>query len=192
MSSKSILGRISAIALFLFLLSHLSAAQNEQSARQSVLPQHKKAYQLKSWKNMSCRAKGRFQDQMYCSSKVIDRIVSDGKAAIPILISQITDDRWIDEPVYDFWPQIRAGELAVFILNDLFLDDTWKHRTMPDLFIDDKCDEASPICWERFRKLHSLADIKKHWTDFWLANKNSIYWDNKSRCFRLTSTNNRG
>ncbi|HTY61221.1 MAG TPA: hypothetical protein VMG30_03085 [Acidobacteriota bacterium] len=51
---------------------------------------------------MSCRAKGRFQDRDYCDSKVIDRIVADGKDAIPILISQITDVRWIKEPVYDY------------------------------------------------------------------------------------------
>jgi len=46
----------------------------------------------------------------------MDQIVADGKSAIPILISQITDSRWIAEPVYDFWPRIRTGELAYFIL----------------------------------------------------------------------------
>ena len=84
-----------------------------------------KPYALYTWSNMTCRAKGRFQDREYCSSAVIDRIVADGKPAIPVLISQITDSRLIREPVYDFWPQIRAGELAYFILHDLFLDDTW-------------------------------------------------------------------
>jgi hypothetical protein len=68
-----------------------------------------KPYALQSWKNLGCRAKGRFQDQTYCQSPVIDRIIADGKPAIPVLISQITDARWIEEPVYDYWPRIGAG-----------------------------------------------------------------------------------
>src|ERR1700739_3311283 len=70
-----------------------------------------KAYALSTWKNVTCRAKGRFQDRGYCASAVMDQIVADGKSAIPVLVSQITDSRWIEEPVYDYWPQIRTGEL---------------------------------------------------------------------------------
>ena len=73
----------------------------------------------------------------------MDQIVGDGKLAISILISQITDSRWIAEPVYDYWPRIRTGELAYFILGDLFLDDTWRKSTMPALFPVQHCDEPS-------------------------------------------------
>jgi hypothetical protein len=31
----------------------------------------------------------------------MDQTVADGKSAIPVLISQITDSRWIAETVYD-------------------------------------------------------------------------------------------
>jgi len=89
-------------------------------------PSKTKVYALSTWKNITCRAKGRFQDRDYCASAVMDQIVADGKSAIPILISQITDSRWIAEPVYDFWPRIRTGELAYFILGNLFVDDTWQ------------------------------------------------------------------
>lgn len=89
---------------------------------------HQKAYALSTWRNMTCRMKGRFQDRNYCASAVMDKIVADGTSAIPVLISQITDSRWIAEPVYDFWPRIRAGELAYFILHDLFVDDTWQKK----------------------------------------------------------------
>ena len=82
----------------------------------------------------TCRAKGRFQDRGYCESKVINQVLADGKSAIPVLISQITDSRWIAEPVFDFWPRIRAGELAYFILANLLLDDTWTKSTMPDFY----------------------------------------------------------
>jgi len=144
-----------------------------------------KTYPLSTWSNMTCRAKGRFQDREYCSSAVIDRIVADGKSAIPVLIAQITDSRWIAEPVYDFWPRIRAGDLAYFILENLFVDETWQHSTMPALFPSENCAEPAWVCWESFRKRHNLEEIQARWTAFWEANKERIYWDAKARCFRL-------
>ena len=149
------------------------------------MPAYAKAYPLSTWTNMTCRAKGRFQDRGYCDSLVIDQIVADGKSAIPVLISQITDSRWIAEPVYDFWPRIRTGELSYFILSDLFLDDTWRKSTMPDLFPARSCAAPAWVCWGEFRKAHSLADLQARWMDFWKANEDKVYWDGKARCFRL-------
>jgi hypothetical protein len=148
---------------------------------------HAKAYPLSTWSNITCRAKGRFQDRDYCASAVIDQIVSDGKAAIPVLISQITDSRWIAEPVYDYWPRIRAGELAYFILDNLFVDDTWEKSTMPPLFPVQRCDEPSWVCWQNFRKTHSLKELQARWSAFWRANHDRIFWDNKARCFRVSN-----
>src|SRR5579872_2482995 len=79
-----------------------------------IAPTSAKTYRLSTWSNGSCRAKGRFQDRDYCASAVIDQIVADRKPAIPVLVSQITDSRWIAAPVFDFWPRIRVGELAHF------------------------------------------------------------------------------
>ena len=149
-------------------------------------PAHPKSFALSTWSNVSCRAKGRFQDREYCQSAVMDQIVADGKSAIPVLISQITDSRLIAEPIYDFWPCIHTGELAYFILGDLFLDDTWQKRTMPPLFAEQHCDDPGWVCWAKFRKAHSLIDLQSHWMEFWKANKERIYWDDKARCFRLT------
>jgi hypothetical protein len=115
----------------------------------------------------------------------MDQIVADGKSAIPVLISQITDSRMIAEPVYDFWPRIETGALAHFILSDLFLDDTWQKSTMPELFPEQKCDQPAWTCWDNFREAHSLKHIQSHWRTFWRANQDKIYWDDKSRCFRL-------
>jgi hypothetical protein len=147
-----------------------------------------KSYPLSTWDNITCRSKGRFQDAEYCSSRVMNRIVSDGKSAIPVLISQITDSRIIAKPVQDFWPLIRTGELAYFILEDLFLDDTWQKRTMPELFPVEKCDEPGWVCWANFRMKHSLQDLQAKRSMFWEANKQKIYWDGKSRCFRLSDS----
>ena len=166
--------------LFAFLFLPFLASASGQTARGPV-----QRYPLATWSNLTCRAKGRFQDREYCSSMVIDRIVADGKAAIPALIAQITDARWIADPVYDFWQRIRAGELAHFILQDLFLDDTWQHSTMPALFPPENCTDPAWACWDRFRSRHSLRDIQARWEAFWNASRDRIYWDQKARCFRL-------
>jgi len=115
---------------------------------------------------------------------VIDRIVADGKPAIPVLISQITDARWIAEPVHDFWPRIRAGELAYFILNGLFVDDTWQKSTMPALFPPEDCSEPVWVCWGRFREKHRLSELQARWTEFWKANGERIYWDPQRALFQ--------
>ncbi len=164
------------------LLSDLAVAAYGQRKAATPGP-----YQLLTWDNTSCRAKGRFQDREYCSSPVIDRIVADGKPAIPVLISQITDSRLIAKPVYDFWPQISAGDLAYFILTNLFIDDTWTKSTMPELIPEAPCNQPGWVCWGEFRKRHSLKEIQTKWIVFWNANRDKIYWDAKARCFRLSS-----
>ena len=145
------------------------------------------AYPLATWKTFSCRAKGRFQDPDYCQSAVMDHIVADGKSAIPVLISQITDASLIAEPVYDYWPCFTVGQLAYLILQDLFTDETWTKSTMPQLFVQEKCDGAIPgwECWKNFRKTHSMKTLQSRWMKFWNTNQRRIYWDKKGRCFRL-------
>ena len=146
-----------------------------------------KAYPLSTLRNDgTCGSKGRFQDRFYWSQALMDRIVADGKSAIPVLISQITDSRLIATPIYCFWPPIRTGELAHFILQGLFVDENWQHRTMPALFPPEKCDGPAWECWARFRKRHSLVEIQTRWRSFWETNKDRIYWDEKARCFRVT------
>jgi len=180
---KSLELRCGICFLFLMFLPPRSQSENPQTRL--------KSYPLATWSNITCRAKGRFQDRDYCASAVMDQIVADGKSSIPILISQITDSRWVAEPVYDFWPKIRTGELAYFILSDLFVDDTWQKRTMPSLFPPDNCNESAWVCWERFRETHSLRQLQSRWMTFWQANQQWIYWDDKTRCFRLLNASNK-
>jgi hypothetical protein len=172
------------LVLFPMFLPILTSAQ--------TMSAHSKTYPLNTWSNITCRAKGRFQDRDYCASVVMDQIVADGKSAIPVLISQITDTRWIADPVYDYWPRIRTGELAYFILEDLFLDDTWQKSTMPFLFPAQHCDEPSWVCWEKFRKTHNLKELQARWSAFWTANHDRISWDGKARCFRLSNAETPG
>jgi hypothetical protein len=141
--------------------------------------------------NMTCRAKGRFQDKDYCDSKFIDQIVAAGKEAVPELIAQLTDMRRMKERIWDDWSYTTAGDFTFFLLNDLFTDSDWRTSTMPGLnALDLHCtvNEAAEPCWRRFLKTHTRTFIQQQWRVAWNANKDRVYWDEKARCFRLHPT----
>lgn len=135
----------------------------------------------------TCRAKGRLQDKGYCDSRLVDQIVAKGKTAVPILISQITDTRATRRPIFDFWHATTAGDVAYFLLNSLFTDSDWKTFNMPGLdALQDKCKDDSETCWRLFLKVHGRKFVQDQWLKAWNANKGRIYWDDNSRCFRLS------
>jgi hypothetical protein len=136
----------------------------------------------------TCRAKGRLQDRDYCGSNLMNQIVADGKDAIPILISQLRETRPTKEPIYDYWSLTTAGDVAYFILTDLFRDSNWTTFNMPGLESPyDNCHSYSEDCWRRFLKKHGRKFVQDQWLAAWKENKNRIYWDDNARCFRLSS-----
>jgi hypothetical protein len=136
----------------------------------------------------TCRAKGRLQDKEYCGSKMMDKIVADGKLAIPILISQLTDPREPKKPIYDYWGQTTAGDIAYFILNDLFTDSNWTTFNMPGLeALKDDCNGPAETCWRKFVRKHGRKFVQDQWLAAWKANKDRVYWDEQARCFRLSA-----
>jgi len=137
--------------------------------------------------NHTCRAKGRLQDKEYCKSKLMDRIVGQGTGAVPILISQLTDTRKSKEPIYDYWSQMTAGDIAYFVLNDLFTDSDWTTFNMPGLeALRNNCRDASEACWSGFLKKHGRKYVQDQWLAAWNGNKDRVYWDLQARCFRLS------
>ena len=136
----------------------------------------------------TCRFKGRLQDPEYCVSHLMDRIVADGKNAIPILISQLTQTRPTKEPIYDYWNLTSEGDIAYFILMDLFTEPNGKLE-MPGLeSIRLKCKNVdSETCWRSILKKHGRKSIQSQWLAAWDRNKEVIYWDESMRCFRLSS-----
>jgi len=142
--------------------------------------------------NHSCRTKGRLQDKEYCESKMMNQIIAQGKDAIPILISQLTDTRATQEPIYDYWNETTAGDIAYFILTDLFTDASWTTFTMPGLdALNHDCGEdvAAEPCWREFLKKHGRKFVQDQWLAAWNANKDRVYWDEQARCFRVSSKN---
>jgi hypothetical protein len=151
----------------------------------------KRSAEFPLWKfdevHYTCRAKGRLQDKVYCESKLMDRIVAQGRSAIPILISQLTETRPTKEPIYDFWGKTTAGDVAYFILTDLFTDSDWKTFNMPGLeALKDSCDGPAEACWREFLKKHGRKFVQDQWLAAWNANKDRVYWDEHARCFRVS------
>ena len=117
---------------------------------------------------------------------VMKSIVADGTAAIPILISQLTDSREITPPLYPYWPSTTVGELAYFIFRDLF-SDRKRVVTVPELFPRIwECGLPAWQCWAAYRKTHSLNSLQSKFLKFWKANEANVYWDAEVRCFRLS------
>jgi len=138
----------------------------------------------------TCGAKGRLQDKEYCESKMMDQIIAHGKSAIPILISQLTDTRKSKEPIEDYWYMTTDGDIAYFILGDLFTDSDWHTFTMPGLeALNHDCGEdvAAEPCWREFLKKHGRKFIQDQWLAAWNANKDRVYWDEQARCFRVSA-----
>jgi hypothetical protein len=177
----------SAIALFAFVICCTRLDAPAQTA-----PPKTKEFPL--WRfdevGASCRSKGRLQDKDYCESKMMDEIVARGKDAIPILISQLTDTRATKEPIYDFWTETTAGDIAYSILGDLFTDSDWTTFTMPGLESlrdpNDKCEDGAEACWRGFLKKRGRRYVQKRWHAMWEANKDRTFWDDKARCFRVS------
>jgi hypothetical protein len=137
--------------------------------------------------NGTCRAKGRLQDKEYCHSNLMDEIVARGKDAIPILISQLTDERVLKRPIFDFWLKMTVGDVASSVLGDLFTDSDWITFNMPRLKLTDgPCNDGADDCWHRFAKAHGRKFIQQQWLAAWNANKDRIYWEAEARCFRLS------
>jgi hypothetical protein len=118
---------------------------------------------------------------------LVDQVVTQGKASIPILISQLTDNRRTRRPMYDFWRETTAGDVAYFLLTDLFTDSDWKTFNMPVLEkLKDKCDADAETRWRRFVDAHGRKFVQDEWRAAWAANKDRVFWDETARCFRLS------
>jgi hypothetical protein len=133
-------------------------------------------------------SKGRLQDQGPCQPKVMDQIIAAGTDAVPILISQIADARELKYPTFAFWNgRMTYGDLAAFILDDLFTDSDWQSFNMQGLEeLRPKCESSAEQCWHRLIKQHGRKFVQDKWLAAWRANKDRVYWDMQARCFRLS------
>jgi hypothetical protein len=121
----------------------------------------------------------------------MDRIVADGKDAIPVLISQLSRTRPTKEPIYDYWNLTTEGDIAYFILMDLFTEanGTFQMPGLESIRLNCK-DIDSETCWREILKEHGRKFAQDQWLAAWDRNKALISWDESARCFRLSSRTN--
>ncbi len=152
---------------------------------------HQDRFPLSNFHDQFCRGKGRVQECVF-GNAVMQQILAKGRNAIPVLISQLTDTARTKEPIEDFWSYTAVGDVAYIVLTDLFTDSDWKTFngfTMPDVpdwnAVMKGCDYNSETCWRIYLRIHGRRSVQKAWLRAWNVNKDQIYWDSKTNCFRV-------
>lgn len=144
-------------------------------------------YQLTQFDNYGCMAKGRVQD---CDGKVMRQILADGKNAIPVLISQLTETARAQKQIADYWGDTRSGDVAFVVLTDLFTESDGQTFDMPGVpdwpTVMNGCNSTASGCWHLYLRKHGRESIRRAWLRAWNSRKKQIEWDSKSRCFRIS------
>jgi hypothetical protein len=144
-------------------------------------------FPLSSFDNSGCQFVGRSQD---CSGKVMTDILAAGKDAIPILISQLTDSDRTKRPIQDGWTYTNSGDVAYIVLISLFTgtDGTFNLPDVPTWkTVMRGCNTAVEGCWREYVRKTGRESIQQAWLKAWTTHKDQIFWDSRSRCFRLTN-----
>ena len=177
--------RFCALAALFFLISGLFAHAQTNLATTDEIP----LWQFDELTAPgSCRTIGRIQDKAHCDSKVVDQVLALGKDAIPVLIAELTDTRKTKHAVYDLWKYTAAGDIANSMLFDLFTTADLRMADMPELDpLQMQCKKPGEPCWRKFLHQKGRKFVQEHWEAAWNAHKDSIYWDEMARCFKLRS-----
>jgi hypothetical protein len=179
------LTRSGLVVLCVFAFPSVLAAQTESISAAQI--------QLWQFDEMtapgSCRMMGRFQDKAYCDSKIVDQVLALGKDAIPLLIAELTDERKTKHSIYDLWKFTAAGDIANSLLFDLFTAPDWEVTDLPELApLEHECNKPGEPCWRKFLHQKGRRFVQQRWQAAWNAHRDEIYWDDKARCFKVSSS----
>lgn len=136
--------------------------------------------------------KGRFQDAEYNPDlqPAIERLVARGPEGIDFLISKIGDNRKMESHVFDYWPDVRVGDVAFMLFCDLFLDSSWEHSTVPGISLSALVEYKYPErAWHENYYAHlekyGRKSLQKKCAEAWAKHRDNVVWDAKDRCFKL-------
>jgi len=119
----------------------------------------------------------------------MQQILADGKNAIPILISQLTETARTKKQIANYWVDTRSGDVAYAVLTDLFTDADGQTFEMPDVpdwkTVMRGCDSTAQGCWDQYLRKHGRTSVKQAWLRAWNLHKDQLHWDAKAQCFRL-------
>jgi hypothetical protein len=135
--------------------------------------------------------KGRVQDRDYNDLPVVDSLLQRGKESIPFLISKLDDETTIHSHVFDYWSEVRVGDVALVILTDFFLDSSWQKTTIPGVGWNDLLEGGSDrsLTGEQvlrnYISKHGRKAIKERWQKIWVEYRDRLSWDENERCFKV-------
>jgi hypothetical protein len=135
--------------------------------------------------------KGRVQDRDYNDLPVVSRLLQRGKESIPFLISKLDDETRIEDHVFDYWSEVRVGDVALVILTDFFLDSSWQKTTIPGVgwndFLESGSDRSltSEQVLRNYISKHGRKAIKERWQKIWVEYRDRLSWDERERCFKV-------
>ncbi len=122
------------------------------------------------------------------------QILADGKVAIPILISQLTETAVAENQIADYWRGTRSGDVAFVVLNDLFTDVDLRTFGMPGVpdwsAVQKGCNNAAETCWDEYLRKHGRMSVRQGWQRAWNLHKEQIQWDARAQCFRVPKIKN--
>ncbi len=138
----------------------------------------------------SVASKGRVQDTDYNHLPIVENLIAHGNDSVPFLIGKLADETKIRGHVFDYWYDVRVGDVAFVILTDFFTDRTWRDTTVPGVGYDTFLQRAnSDIMAEQVLRdyiaKHGRGDISNRWRQIWVQYKDRVYWDESDRCFKL-------
>ena len=135
--------------------------------------------------------KGRVQDTEYNQLPVVENLIAHGNEAVPFLIAKLDDETKIKSHVFDYWSDVRVGDVAFIILTDFFTDPTWRKTTIAGVGYDVFLERApnSEVTGEQLLRnyiaRHGRHAIKIKWQKIWAQHKDRAHWDANDRCFVL-------
>jgi hypothetical protein len=135
--------------------------------------------------------KGRVQDTDYNNLPVVEDLIAHGREAVPFLIGKLDNETEIKSHVFDYWSDVRVGDVAFAILTDFFTDPTWQKTTIPgvgyDTFLGRKAnsDVTGEKLLRNYIAKHGRHNITTRWRAIWAQYKDRVYWDENDRCFKL-------
>lgn len=176
MSNRKVIAQIALTLLVSCFVSKPAYTQAERAK-----------YPLTDFQN-GCMGKYRVQD---CPPGSVTRqILADGKSAIPVLISQLTETARTKYQIADFWGETSSGDVAFVLLNDLFTDadlETFEMPGVPDwTSVHKGCIVTAQDCWNEYLRKHGRTSVMQAWQRAWNLHKDQIHWDAKAKCFRVS------
>jgi hypothetical protein len=136
-------------------------------------------------------SKGRIQDNS--RSAVVAALVEAGPSAIPFLVSKLEDNTEVKGHVFDYWPRVAVGDVALVLLVDLFTTPDGA-TTIPGLTWDDLLGRSSKdvAAWDvlaDFIKQNGRAGLRRKVVGILNADKVRYSWDPSRLCFRPAVAN---